>query len=96
VGDEALQALFLTKLIKEFASTSGEEDDDTYEHVGTILVNVSRVKEGREILLDPSRALLKHVLPQMQSKSVRRRQGVRKFPLSPFSEFHWDSQVVNC
>lgn len=93
MGDEALQGLFLTKLIKEFASTSGEEDDDTYEHVGTILVNVSRVKEGREILLDPSRALLKHVLPQMQSKSIRRRQGVRNSPLFPFFLVLWGLKI---
>ncbi|GAQ89582.1 hypothetical protein KFL_005390020 [Klebsormidium nitens] len=76
VNDEALQGLFLTKLIKEFAATSGSEDDDVYEHVGTVLVNVSQVKEGRTILLDPARALLKHVLPQIQSQNVRRRQGV--------------------
>eukprot|EP00897_Mesotaenium_endlicherianum_P004997 jgi/Mesen1/4525/ME000230S03668 len=53
---------------------AGEEDE--FEHVGAVLVNVTRLPEGRRLLLHPARGLLRQILPQIESRSLVRRQGV--------------------
>lgn len=52
--------------------------EESFEHVGSILVNISKVDEGREILLDPKWSLLKHAILQFDSPSPLRKKGVRK------------------
>ncbi|XP_021746535.1 protein HGH1 homolog isoform X2 [Chenopodium quinoa] len=50
--------------------------DDPFEHVGSILVNISKKEAGREILLDPKRGLLKQIIMQFDSTSLLRKRGV--------------------
>lgn len=50
--------------------------DDPFEHVGSILVNISKKEAGRVILLDPKRGLLKQIIMQFDSTSLLRKRGV--------------------
>lgn len=50
--------------------------DDSFEHVGSILVNISKNEAGRKILLDPKRGLLKQIIRQFDSSSPLRKKGV--------------------
>jgi len=50
--------------------------DDAFEHVGSILVNISKQREGRKLLLDPKRGLLKQIIRQFDSNSSLRKKGV--------------------
>lgn len=50
--------------------------DDPFDHVGSILVNLSKSVAGRKFLLDPKRALLKQILRQFDSTSLLRKKGV--------------------
>lgn len=49
--------------------------EDTYEHVATILPNVTRLAAGRQLLLQPGRGLLTALSSQLRSKSELRRRG---------------------
>ncbi|XP_024515697.1 protein HGH1 homolog isoform X3 [Selaginella moellendorffii] len=90
-GDEKLKGLHMSRLVRLFSRTPEEGmirklflyttcvccvGDDAYEHVGAILVNVSRTDLGRKLMLDTKRGLLKQVLRQCDSKSLVRRRGV--------------------
>lgn len=76
VGDEKLQGLYLMKLVRSFCTSSNERKDDPFGHVGSILVNVSKNKVGRSLLLDPKRGLLKQIIRQFDSTSLLRKKGV--------------------
>lgn len=49
---------------------------DPFEHVGSILVNISKAEQGRKLLLDPKRGLLKQIIRQFDSTSLIRKKGV--------------------
>eukprot|EP00250_Pteridium_aquilinum_P005202 c15335_g1_i2 orf=161-1129(+) len=72
---DKLEGLFVRKLVRLF-SKSSEGPGDQYEHVSSILVNVTRLESGRKLVLDPKKGLLKQILPQSDSSSVIRRKGV--------------------
>ncbi|KAL5725954.1 hypothetical protein ACHQM5_009034 [Ranunculus cassubicifolius] len=74
--DEKIQGLYVMKLVRSFCTSSGEIKEDPFEHVSSILVNISKVEEGRRILLDPKRGLLKQIIRQFDSKSSLRKKGV--------------------
>ncbi|KAJ0724871.1 putative protein HGH1, armadillo-like helical, protein Hgh1 [Helianthus annuus] len=76
VGDEKVQGLYVMKLVRSFCTSSSEKEDDPFGHVGSILVNVSKTKAGRTLLLDPKRGLLKQIIRQFDSTSLLRKQGV--------------------
>ncbi|KAL5992119.1 hypothetical protein ACLOJK_013034 [Asimina triloba] len=59
-----------------FFSVEHDADDDPFEHVASILVNISKMEAGRSILLDPKRGLLKQIIPQFDSTSLLRKKGV--------------------
>ncbi|KAG8095341.1 hypothetical protein GUJ93_ZPchr0012g20533 [Zizania palustris] len=43
VGDEKMQGLYVAKLVRSFCRSSSEsEDEDIFEHVASILVNISQ------------------------------------------------------
>lgn len=50
--------------------------DDPFEHVASILVNVSQKEAGRKLLLDPKRGLLKQIIRQFDSPSPLQKKGV--------------------
>ncbi|KAF9591052.1 hypothetical protein IFM89_001262 [Coptis chinensis] len=73
--DEKMQGVHVMKLVRSFC-TSNEKGEDPFEHVGSILVNISRVEEGRKYILDPKRGLLKQIIRQFDSTSLLRKKGV--------------------
>lgn len=77
-GDPKLSGLNIAKLVRFFSRFSSSEGggEDEYEHVANILVNVTRLESGRKVVLDMSRSILRQILPQIDSRSVIRRQGV--------------------
>ncbi|XP_024378321.1 uncharacterized protein [Physcomitrium patens] len=77
-GDEKLAGLNIAKLVRFFSRFSSSEvaGDDEYEHVANILVNITRLEFGRKVVLDMSKGILRQILPQIDSRSVVRRQGV--------------------
>ncbi|XP_004511210.1 uncharacterized protein [Cicer arietinum] len=74
--DEKVRGLYVMKLVRSFCRTTYENDDDSFEHVGSILVNITKQREGRELLLDPKRGLLKQIIRQFDSNSSLRKKGV--------------------
>ncbi|KAJ4711335.1 ARM repeat superfamily protein [Melia azedarach] len=74
--DEQLQGLYVMKLVRSFCRSSSEISDDPFEHVGSILVNISKKEAGRKILLDSKRGLLKQIIRQFDSSSSLRKKGV--------------------
>ncbi|KAK7362282.1 hypothetical protein VNO77_04392 [Canavalia gladiata] len=74
--DEKVRGLYVMKLVRSFCRTTHENNDDAFEHVGSILVNISKQREGRELLLDPKRGLLKQIIRQFDSNSMLRKKGV--------------------
>ncbi|XP_059448445.1 uncharacterized protein LOC132179701 isoform X2 [Corylus avellana] len=74
--DEKMHGLHVMKLVRSFCRSSSESSDDPFEHVGSILVNISKQEAGRKLLLDPKRGLLKQIIRQFDSSSPLRKKGV--------------------
>ncbi|KAJ0037502.1 hypothetical protein Pint_22750 [Pistacia integerrima] len=74
--NEQIQGLYLLKLVRSFCRSSSESSDDPFEHVGSILVNISKKEAGRKILLDQNRGLLKQIIRQFDSTSPLQKKGV--------------------
>ncbi|KAL6780249.1 FAM203 family protein [Auxenochlorella protothecoides] len=74
LGQSSVEGLHTATLLKLFLQpVVGSED--TYEHVATILPNVTRLAAGRQLLLQPGRGLLTALSSQLRSKSELRRRG---------------------
>nr|XP_043639890.1 protein HGH1 homolog [Erigeron canadensis] len=76
VGDNKVQGTYVMKLVRSFCTSSNENKDDPFGYVGSILVNVSKNKAGRLLILDPKRGLLKQIVRQFDSTSLLRKKGV--------------------
>ncbi|RCV42982.1 hypothetical protein SETIT_9G259500v2 [Setaria italica] len=77
VGDEKVQGLYVAKLVRSFCrSSSDSEEQDTFEYVASMLVNISKVEAGRRILMEPKRGLLKQIIRQFDSTNQLRKKGV--------------------
>ncbi|KAL2546767.1 ARM repeat superfamily protein [Forsythia ovata] len=74
-GDDKMHGLYVMKLVRSFTSSS-EKKGDPFEHVASILVNISQKEAGRKLLLDPKRGLLKQIIRQFDSGSPLRKKGV--------------------
>ncbi|KAH7315787.1 hypothetical protein KP509_21G065300 [Ceratopteris richardii] len=72
---DKLEGLYVRKLVRLFSKAS-EGVEDYYEHVASILVNVTQRESGRRLILDPKKGLLKQILPHSDSTSLVRRKGV--------------------
>ncbi|XP_011071003.1 protein HGH1 homolog [Sesamum indicum] len=75
-GDEKMRGLYIMKLVRSFCASSNERKGDPFEHVASILVNISQKEAGRKLLLDPKRGLLKQIIRQFDSPSALRKRGV--------------------
>lgn len=78
IGKGSLEGLHMAVLLKKFVSSGialcpGEPDP--YEHVASVLTNVTRIKEARALLLQPGRGLLQALVSQLQSWNSLRRLG---------------------
>ncbi|XP_058083804.1 uncharacterized protein LOC131231573 [Magnolia sinica] len=76
IQDDKVQGLYVMKLVRSFCRSSSEAAEDPFEHVASILVNISKMEAGRKILLDPKRGLLKQIIPQFDSTNPLRKKGV--------------------
>ncbi|XP_022157089.1 protein HGH1 homolog isoform X1 [Momordica charantia] len=75
-GDDKMQGLYVMKIVRSFCRSSSEPTYDPFEHVASILVNISKQESGRKLLLDPKRGLLKQIIRQCDSTSQLRKKGV--------------------
>ncbi|KAL4423726.1 hypothetical protein ABPG75_001027 [Micractinium tetrahymenae] len=75
VGKGPLEGLHVAMLLKLFLAPVTPGAADTYEHVATILPNVTRFSAGRRLLLQPGRGLLQALASQLRSSSELRRCG---------------------
>ncbi|EYU22426.1 hypothetical protein MIMGU_mgv1a0142541mg, partial [Erythranthe guttata] len=64
------------KLVRSFCTSSSGKEGDPFEHVASILVNISQKEDGRKLLLDPKRGLMKQIIRQFDSPSPLRKKGV--------------------
>ncbi|TQD78259.1 hypothetical protein C1H46_036204 [Malus baccata] len=48
-GDEKMQGLYVMKLGRSFCRSSDEASEDPFEHVDSILVNISKQEAGRKL-----------------------------------------------
>ncbi|KAK4788531.1 hypothetical protein SAY86_019850 [Trapa natans] len=76
IKEEKVQGLYLMKLVRSFCRSTNDTRDDPFEHVSSILMNLSKSEEGRKIILDPKRALLKQIIRQFDCNSPIRKKGV--------------------
>lgn len=74
-GKGALEGLNVAMLLKLFLLPVAPGEQDMYEHVATILPNVTRFAAGRRLLLQPGRGLLQALASQLRSGSELRRRG---------------------
>ncbi|KAG9144738.1 hypothetical protein Leryth_024398 [Lithospermum erythrorhizon] len=76
IGDEKMHGLHVLKLVRSFCASSSDRKEDPFEHVASILVNISRKEAGRKLLLEPKRGLIKQIIRQFDSNSLVRKKGV--------------------
>ena len=62
-------------LLKLFMRATKPEEPDKYEHIAAILTNVTRLKPGRAMLLEPGRGFIEALVAQLKSANLLRRQG---------------------
>ncbi|CAK9183753.1 unnamed protein product [Ilex paraguariensis] len=75
-GDEKMHGLYVMKLVRSFCTSSDDKKGDSFEHVGSVLVNITKKEAGRKLILDPKRGLLKQIIRQFDSTSTLRKKGV--------------------
>lgn len=61
-------------LLKRFLDSAGAEPDPN-EHTALVLTNITRLSEGRKLLLQPGRGTLRALVSQLSSPSHLRRSG---------------------
>ena len=58
--------------------------DDPFEHVASILVNISKQEAVRKLLLDPNRGFLKQIIRQFDPSSPLKKKGVCSIEMTKF------------
>ena len=72
-----------------------EARHDTWEFIGSILANVTRVKTGRDFVLDWQRGLLRPLLVELRSPSVVRRRGIGRMLRNICNEFEHHKRLLD-
>jgi len=76
IGD-TLMGYYVTKLVQIFCENDPNKDkNDEYQWIGSILINITQIKEGRELMLDKSRHLLENVVKFVSHPNLIRRRGI--------------------
>ena len=70
-----LLKLFLEEEVKSKSKGSSSTTDDVYRHVATVLPNLTRFREARQVLLESGRGTLRALASQLRSSSELRRRG---------------------
>mmetsp|Transcript_36135 Transcript_36135/g.36367 ORF Transcript_36135/g.36367 Transcript_36135/m.36367 type:complete len:228 (-) Transcript_36135:381-1064(-) len=64
-------------LVTRFLADSIDGEDDAYQHVASILQNITQIESGRRLLTkSPDSSLLALILPQLKSTNMIRRRGI--------------------
>ncbi|EIE25556.1 ARM repeat-containing protein [Coccomyxa subellipsoidea C-169] len=61
-------------LLKRFLDSAGRQPD-AHEHTALVLTNITRLQQGRQLLLEPGRGTLQALVSQLDSPSQMRRSG---------------------
>ncbi len=61
-------------LLKRFLDSAGQQPD-AHEHTALVLTNITRLQQGRQLLLEPGRGTLQALVSQLDSPSQMRRSG---------------------
>ncbi|KAK2078918.1 hypothetical protein QBZ16_002608 [Prototheca wickerhamii] len=75
LGEGTVEGLHIATLLKLFTEPVLEGEEDTCEHVATILPNLTRFEAARRLLLEPGRGLLQALASQLRSPSELRARG---------------------
>ena len=77
IGEGPKEGLHLAFLLGHFMKETAErsENGDVYEHVASILPNVTVFKQGRQVVLEPGRGALQALASQLDSSNALRRMG---------------------
>ena len=81
-GDQVLVGQNMRRLVERFIATTtskasvAEKEVDAWEHVASVLCNITQLQEGRDLLRRRSTRILPALLPQLTSPSVVRRRGI--------------------
>lgn len=62
-------------LLNLFMAPLKSDQADKFEHIAAILTNVTRLKLGRSLLLEPGRGFIQALVAQLKSANLLRRQG---------------------
>ncbi|URE05432.1 hypothetical protein MUK42_09181 [Musa troglodytarum] len=93
IGDDKIEGLYISKLVRSFCRSSpGDSKEDTFEHVASVLVNISKVEAGRKILLEPKRGLLKQAICQLDSSNPLKK--ISDLDVIGLNQLNWTSSGV--
>eukprot|EP00002_Diphylleia_rotans_P005898 TRINITY_DN1511_c0_g1_i1.p1 TRINITY_DN1511_c0_g1~~TRINITY_DN1511_c0_g1_i1.p1 ORF type:complete len:348 (+),score=94.60 TRINITY_DN1511_c0_g1_i1:88-1131(+) len=70
--DSPCPGVHIPRLIELFNRPA--HDDDPFSHLAHVFVNITRIQEGRVLLLDPTQSLLSLFVPHFTSPNPARRQ----------------------
>ncbi|KAL6994439.1 hypothetical protein U1Q18_012541 [Sarracenia purpurea var. burkii] len=77
IGNKKMPDLYVMKLVRSFCASSNEKNGDPFEHVGSILVNISKREAGSKLLLDHRQGFLKQNIRQFESSnSLQKKRGL--------------------
>lgn len=62
-------------LLNLFMAPQKSDQADKFQHIAAILTNVTRLKLGRALLLEPGRGFIQALVAQLKSANLLRRQG---------------------
>lgn len=75
LGQGVREGFNMAVLLKLFMAGSKSGEADKMEHIAAILTNVTRLKPGRALLLEPGRGFIEALVAQLKSSNLLRRQG---------------------
>ncbi|KAL3132076.1 hypothetical protein ABBQ32_008686 [Trebouxia sp. C0010 RCD-2024] len=75
LGQGVKEGFNMAVLLKLFMAPKKPDQADKYEHIAAILTNVTRLKAGRSLLLEPGRGFIQALVAQLKSANLLRRQG---------------------
>jgi hypothetical protein len=71
-----LVGLHVNKLIETFVFKERTEGKDPYSWIALALMNITQLREGRELVLNKDRAIFPLLLPFVKDANLNRRRGI--------------------
>ena len=91
-NDLTASCSFRAVLLNLFMAPRKPDQADKFEHIAAILTNVTRLKLGRSLLLEPGRGFIQALVAQLESPNLLRRQGCA----AAFRNCCFSAEVCNC